>query len=762
MRKFTFGFLLIFLCFNLMAQDRAITGIVTDPSGKPLRDVSVVVKGTNTGTVTGADGSFLLTVPATARTVVFSAINLRPQEVAIGTGNVVNASLALADQSLQEVVVTALGVRREKRSLGYSVSEVNAEDLTRVPNQNVINSLNGKVAGLQVIASGGAPGMASRVVIRGGNKSFRPTGSDPLVVVDGIPISNVNDGNSNTVAGVATPNRAGDINPDDIESISVLKGGAASVLYGSRGANGVMLITTKSGKNRGGKPAITFSTTAGMDEALRLPHFQKTFAQGQLIGGVPTYAEGTSTSFGPRITGQTVNSTGAGGPITLRVFDPRADFLRQGLTLNNNLSFSQSTDRGTYFLSVGHSAQTSIVPNQEYNKANLRFNVSNNLTSKLTAGANINYIKSWGDVPYTGQDGNNPIFGLFNMPVTWDINGYGFEYPDGSQKNFRGGAFDNPLWSVNRSFYNTSADRFIGNVNFGYQLSPWINLTYKFGGDLSTDYRKAFRDLKTGGSPNGFLSNDDVFRQELNSTFLANFQRRLNKDIGFTLTVGHDFNQRTLRQIIQSVSSLTLPRVAHMSNGKDINPNVENLANQRLMGVLGDLQVDFKNYFFLGLRGRNEWSSTLPADNRSYFYPGVNGSFVFTDAFKLSGNVLSYGKLRGGYAKTARDAPPYNTIDVFTPAIFGDGFTSGITFPFGSVPGYTVSNTIRNPFLQPEFTKEFEVGGELRFLKSRLNLDVTYFRNVNDNNIVVVNISPATGATGSVLNTARSRTKGLN
>lgn len=761
MRKRTLILLgLLWLCTIAMAQDRTITGKVTDANGNPIANASVVVQNTKSGTTTKDDGSFSLTVPSNARSLVVTAVGMVRQEISIDSQTNYTVNLVAGNDNMQEVVVTALGVRREKRSLGYAVSEVSGEDLNKVPNQNLVNSLNGKVSGLQVISSGGAPGMGSRIVIRGGNKSLAGN-NEPLFVIDGIPVSNTNDGSANTVTGVATPNRIADINNEDIESVSVLKGSAASVLYGNRGANGVILITTKSGRTKGGKPVFTFTSTFGVDQALRLPDYQTTFAQGQLSGGVPTYAEGTSISFGPRITGQTVTSTGAGGPITLKAFNPREDFLRNGQIYNNNFSVAQSTEKGSYFLSLGHSRQTSIVPNQDYNKASLRLNLNNNLTSKLSVGTNLNYVRSWGDVPYTGQDGNNPFFALFNMPVTWDINGYGYQYPNGTQKNFRGGSFDNPLWSVNKTFYNTVADRFIGGVNFGYRVLPWMNLSYRLGGDLSTDHRVAFRDLFTGGSPNGALSNDNIFRQEITSTAMVNVDKRINEDIGFTLNVGQDFNQRTLRQILQSASAITLPGIPHMSNGKAFNPDQELQQKRRVIGAFGDLRLDYRNFLFLGITGRNEWSSTLPESNNSYFYPGVNASFVFTDAFKMNSSVLSYGKLRAGYAKTARDAGVYQIYDIYTAATVVDGFTTGITFPFGAIPGFTVSNSIRNPNLKPETTKEFEVGGEFRFFRNRINLDVTYFANNNENGIVNVDISPATGATGAVVNSGAIKAHGI-
>ncbi|GGH77372.1 TonB-linked SusC/RagA family outer membrane protein [Filimonas zeae] len=761
MRKLLLFMSLCLLTIQLCAQDRTVTGKITDDKGDPVANATVEVKGTRTATVTRPDGSFTIKAAANAVLVVKS-LGFEKIEYPVGTNSVATISLKTDQATLSEVVVTALGIKKDKKGLGYAITELKAGDVTNVPNQNVVNSLNGKVAGLQVISSGGAPGMGSRVVIRGGNKSI--TGDNqPLFVVDGIPISNANDGTANTVTGAGSPNRAADINPDDIESVSILKGSAAAVLYGNRGSNGVVLITTKSGKTKIGKPVVSISSTVGFDRALKLPDFQTTYAQGQFAGtpAVPTYAEGTSLSFGPKITGQTVASAAAGGNITLRAFDPRKDFLKTGVIINNSVSVSQATEKGSYFLSAGQSRQTSIVPNQDYNKASVRFNSTNNLSSKITTGINLNYIRSWGDVPYAGQDGNNPIFALFNAPVSWDLNGYGYVNPNGTQRNFRGGSFDNPLWSVNKTFYNTTSDHWIAAANVSYKALPWLDFTYRLGADILTDFRKSFRDINSGGSPNGYLSNNDVYRQELTSTFLVNINRKLTKDIGLSLVAGQDYNQRKLKNIAQTATALSLPGITNMANGKSFDPDYEYTSIRRLIGTFGDLRLDYKSYLYLGITARNEWSSTLPTNERSYFYPGANLSFIFTDAFGIDKKVLNYGKVRLAYAQTARDAGVYSLQNVYTLGGATDGFTSGITFPFGSVPGYTFSNTLRNPTLKPEKTTEFEVGGEFRFLDSRINLEATYFRNDNKDGIVAVDVSPATGATNATLNSGHVRSNGI-
>lgn len=767
MRRILLLFAMIMgLSFLAFSQTRTVTGSVLDETGAPVSYASVSVKGSNAGVSADENGKFSISANEGA-VLVFSAAGYSTVEMTV-KGNVVNAVLTKGETAtIEEVVVTALGIRREKKALGYAVSEVKGEQLSNVNNQNVVNGLNGKVAGVQVISSGGAPGQASRIIIRGGAKSI--TGSNqPLFVIDGVPISNDDDGSggSTEVEGVSTPNRVADINPDDIESMSILKGSAASVLYGNRGSNGVILITTKSGKGKSGLPVISFNSTVGWDNALKLPDFQTTFAQG--ANGI--YSEGGSRSFGPRIQGQNVYSTAKGDSVTLRTYDPRADFLRTGLTVSNNLSVAQSKENTTFFISAGHSKQTSIVPNQDYNKANARFNINNQVTEKFNVGANISYARTWGNASDLGQSGSNPFFALFNMPVSWNIKDYGYVRDNGTQINFRGGSFDNPLWTVNKTFFNSAADRLIGSINTGYKIAPGIDLIYRLGLDQLNDDRKSFKDINTGSFPNGALTNEVVNRQQITSTLLLNINKKLNQDIGLSFTGGHDFNQRKVKSLGQSGTALILPGIAHMNNVSAFDPDIEFLSKRRLIGLFGDLKFDYKNYLFLGLTARNEWSSTLPKKNRSYFFPGVNTAFIFSDAFNIDKDVLSYGKIRVGFAQTARDPEPYQVINTYVvpgytiAAGFGDGFVGGsapLSFPFNGIAGYTVNNVINNPDLKAETTSEFEVGAELKFLGNRIGLDFTYFVNKNKNGIIPTDISPASGATKFVVNSGLTEVKGI-
>ena len=760
--KWIYTLLIAFIVQFSFAQEKTITGTVTDANG-PVPGVNVVVKGTSKGVSTGFDGKYSIRAKE-GENLIFSFMGMNDVVKTVGTGSEINTKMSDESRQLVEVVVVAQGIKKKDRAIGYANTKVNSEDLTRVGNTNLLTSLGGKVSGLQTIASGGAPGQASRLVIRGGNKSITNS-NEPLYVIDGVPVSNSNDGNGNTVTGIGSPNRIIDINPNDIENVTILKGANGAVLYGNRGSNGVILITTKSGKTKSGKAIVEYNSIISMEDPLKLPDFQYEYAQGtnRLI-----YAEGTSRSFGPRITGQTVNSTAAGAirglgpqPIVLKSYDPRKEFLKTGLTYGNNISVANSNEKTNMFFSAGQNKQTSIVPNQFFQTFNLKFNGSHNFSDKFNAGLNLIYSENDGDLPFTGQDGSNPFFALFHVPTSWNLSEYGYERPDnGNQINFRGGSFDNPLWTVNKNFANSKAKRSIGSVNLNYTLTDWMKLTYRLGKDISVDNRKLFRDLKTGGSPLGRLVIDDVTREETTSTFLATINKTFKEKYSFDLTVGQDYNERKVRNTTFTGTELVLPKLTNTNNIKTFDPSDEFNSRRTLFGVFGDLTLGYNNYFFVNLLGRNEWSSTLPADNRSYFYSGVNSSFVFSELIK-SKNIISYGKIRAGLSKTGRDAPVYSILQPLAQGAIGDGFTTGIAFPYNGLAGYTIPNTINNPILKPEFTTEKEIGIEVKTFNNRLGLDFTYFENLNEDGIINLDITPSSGATGLIINSGKTSSEGI-
>lgn len=743
------------------AQEKTITGVVTDGNA-PIPGANITVKGNAKGVSTGFDGKYSIKAKE-GDVLEYSFMGMRTITKTVDKSNVINTILQDNTKTLGEVVVVAQGIKKKDRTIGYANTKINSEDLNRVGNTNILTSLSGKVAGLQTIASGGAPGQASRMVIRGGNKSI--TGSnEPLYVIDGVPVSNSNDGNGNTVTGVGTPNRIVDINPNDIENITVLKGANGAVLYGNRGSNGVIVITTKSAKGKTGRPNIEYTSLVSFEDALKLPEYQYEYAQ----GNVPTtYLENTSRSFGPRITGQTVLSAGAGAinglgaqSITLKSYDPRAEFLKTGLTYSNNISISAANEKSNMFFSAGQNKQTSIIPNQFFQKVNFRFNGNHNFSEKFSVGLNLTYSINGGDLPFTGQDGNNPIFSLFHVPTSWNLTGYGYQRPDGRQINFRGGSFDNPLWIVNKNFANSDATRTIGSLNLNYDISKSIKLSYRFGKDLSIDKRRIFKDINTGGAAKGRLELDDYTREETTSVLSAFISKKIKDDFSIDLTLGQDYNERKFRNTTTTGTELVLPGYANTKNVSAFDPAYEFNSRRTLFGLFGDLTLGYKNYLFLNGIARNEWSSTLPANNRSYFYSGVNTSFMFSEFIKNK-TLLSYGKIRAGISTTGRDANPYSIYDYVDKTQFGDGFTTGIEFPFGTLPSFTVPNTINNPNLKPEFTQETEIGIELKGVNDRVALDFTYFENRNTDGIIGLDISPASGATRAIVNSGATTSKGI-
>lgn len=768
--KLLLFFLLIITAQFSHSQERTISGTVLDNAGLPLPGASIHIKGTQIGTQTDFDGKFSIKA-SSEQNLVFSFIGMKTQEKpAISTN--LNVKLQEDAIELEGVVVTALGIKREEKSIGYATTKISGEELNRGNSQNLVNSLSGKVAGLQVTSSGGAPGQASRLVIRGGNKSLTNS-NEPLYVIDGVPISNNNDGNNiegnslldKNTTGTASPNRASDINPNDIATITILKGTAGAVLYGNRGSNGVILITTKRGSSKAGKPVIEYSSQIAADNALILPDYQTEYAQGS---DGETYQEGTSRSFGPKITGQTVTSSAAGaatgsGPqqIKLQVFDPRKDFLKTGLTYNNNVSLSNSAENYDMYASIGHSKQTSIVPNQDFQKFNARFNSNYKFSDKFSAGINLSYNDSKGNLPYLGQDGGNPFFSLFHAPVSWNLKGYGYEKPDGSQINFRGGAFDNPLWTTNKNSAISESKRYINSMNLAFDIAKDIKISYRLGNDFLRDERTFFKDIYTGGNPNGNLSYDDIQRQETTSTLLATINKSLSNKFKTTIIVGQDYNNRTFQQNIIEGTELILPGIKNTNNIKTFSPAYIYNSKRTLFGAFASINLSYDNYLFLDILGRNEWSSTLPKDNRSFFYPGASASFIFSDAFDIKSDVFSYGKLRVGASKTGRDADPYLTQAAYRKAQFSDGFTDGISFPFNGIPGYTVQNTISNSNLKPEFSTEYELGADLKFFNNRLTLESSYYRNINTDGIVPLDISPSTGSTATIVNSGKTTSNGV-
>ncbi|HEX8428647.1 SusC/RagA family TonB-linked outer membrane protein [Hymenobacter sp.] len=771
--------LMVGLSQQVAAQDRSISGKVTDrQTGEGLPGVTVLLKGTTNGVSTNSDGSFNLgNVPANGGTLVFSSVGYISVERALGTETTLNIGLATDSKQLSEVVVTALGQEAQKKSLGFSVSQVKAEELTQARQTNVVNSLAGKVAGVRVQASNGMVGSSSNIFIRG-LTTFNGS-NQPLFVVDGIPIDN--GGGTNALqGGVSNSNRAIDINQDDIETVSILKGPAAAVLYGSRAASGAILITTKRGATLGSKKqSINVTSNYNIVKVGRLPDYQNIYGQGNR-GNFNNIAQG---SWGPRVTGQTVtNFRGEQEELTINP-DVIENIFKTGSNFQNNVSLSGATERTRYFASYGNLHEVGVLDNNDLKRNTVTFNGNAQLTEKLRTGVNVIFSNSVSKRTPQGNQLSNPFFRTWFLPRSYDVNKYPFELPNGGQQvlNAAGGSAipsntwysndDNPLWTIKNNRYNDEVNRIVGNVSIGYDFTEWLSLDYKLGTDTYVQEIKQVNARDSRGtsiaSTNptliGNIRDETYTRRELSSYLNLTLKHNINEDLNLRLLLGNEINQRRDNDVGVTGSDIQVRGFDNITNTRTFIPF--GLRTQtRLIGFYGDLNVGYKDFVFLGLTGRNDYSSTFSKENRSYFYPGASLSFVFTEAIpSLKDNkIFTSGKLRGAAATVGREAPVYSTDTYFASTNNpSDGFGPAINFPFRGQLGQSLGNVGGNPNLGPEFTTTYEAGVDLSFFSGRLGLEGTIYNQQSKDIIFQVPVAGASGFTNIFQNIGKSEAKGI-
>ena len=760
-------FILLLIASSAMAQDRTITGTVTDTEdGKPLPGVTVKIKGTQTGTQTGADGKYAVKVNSSATTLEFSYLGYVAKSVTLGAGNVVNVSLASDSKALNEVVVTSFGIQRDKKMIGYSTTKINAEELTTSKSTNVTNELVAKVPGVRATGSGGAF-TGSGVIIRG-MTTF--TGSNqPLYVVDGVPIDN-GGGATPLQSGPSLSNRAVDINPEDIENIVVLKDAAATSTYGSRGASGVILITTKKGK-KNEKGTITVSSSYNVGNINRLPEYQNEYAQGSNgilnSGNVASPGSAVNTSWGPKIMGQAYTNA-YGQPSILTAYpDNVKDIFKQSYNFQNNISFAGGTDKSTFRVAYGNSTETYVIDNNKLKRNNITVNATTDITSKLTVGTSFTYTNSNSIRTLQGNQLSNPLFRGWFTPRSYDLTGLPFEDAFGVQTfPF---AEDNPYWTIKHNKYNDEVNRLVGNVNAQYKFNDWINADLKIGSDFYALQSKGFDEVGNRGGGftgatarliGGVIDRSNALRN-LTSYFTINAKKKFG-DFNLIGTIGNEINQNYSNNMSITGYDVVVPGFTNIKNTLSYDP-FQGSSKERLMGVFADFVVDYKGYLSLNLKGRNDWSSTLPSQNRSFFYPGAALSFLVTDAFPelKDGKYIDQIKLRVSAGEVGKGTNPYSTLTYYDKSSAGDGTGAEIIFPFDGLAGYTLNDGAGNPELTPEFTREISYGTEMSFFKGRLALDATYYTRNTRSVILSVPYSAASGVTSVVQNAGKLKTKGF-
>jgi len=766
---------LLVLCASLsaFAQSRVVTGrVVSADDGEPVLGVSILIKGTTTGVPSDIDGNFSISVPDENAVLVFRYIGFKVKEVRVGNQSKMTVNLESDERSLQEVVVTAFGVEKETRALGTSVTAVRNEELIRGRATNVANSLAGKVAGVRVQGSSGMVGASANIFIRGFT-TF--TGSNqPLMIVDGIPIDN--GGGTNALqAGVANSNRGIDINQDDIEEMSILKGPAAAVLYGSRAAGGAIIITTKKGRPGARKANVSYTSNINFAEVNRFPDYQNSYGQG--LGGNFLPAN-TPESWGPRIAGQQVtNFRGEQENLTAYPNNVK-DLFKTGMNFQNNLSVSGASNTGDYFLSYGNLNETGILDNNQLTRNSVTFNANNRLSDRLTVGVNMIYSNNRSQRTQQGNQLANPFFRSWFMPRSFNPFANPFERPDQTQRspanandlvadNTWYGNDDHPLFTINRNLYNDEINRIIGSVNLSYKILDNLTFTYRLGTDTYTEETKIVNARTSrGGSAaaqTGAITDQMFRRTETTSDAILRYSERFaDGEFGLSVLLGNQINQRSTRNNGVTGTNIQVIGFENITNTLQFNP-FGTTSQIGLIGAFGDISMDYRNTYFISFQGRNDWSSTFGRENRSYFYPSVNSSVVLTDAIPAlaDNSVVSFWKIRGGWALVGREAPVFSTDSYFSRQNLGDSFGVNMLLPFNGQLGQSLNLTGGNPNLGPEFTRSWEIGTDMRLFNGRINLDATYYDQYSYDIIFGVPVSGSSGITNQFQNAGSLSSKGF-
>jgi len=749
MRKtFTSIFFLCILLLGLssMAQVKTITGKITSSDdGGPLPGASIKIKGTNTGTSSNSDGSFTIKAPASSSILLISLIGYKTQEITVGNKTSINATLVPDAQELQEVTIsTALGITRQAKSLGYAAQSVGGSDLNYNHQPNLLNALQGKIAGATISSTGGGPGQGANIRIRGVNSIDPNISGDPLYVIDGVQIDNSTstvganpDGTAFGARGVT--NRASDINPEDIETINILKGGAATALYGLRGANGVVVITTKRGKQNG--VSVNLNSSYGFDEVLKSPDVQTEYTQG-VLGVYTNPPGGIGPAWGPTIAeAKLIDPTHPD-----QLFNNYDQAFGTGQQIKNSVSVAGGGDVVKFFSSVSQLYQKGMMPNTDNKNFSGRLNTDFTISPKFKASVNMNFTNSGGYTYSADRFGES----LAYWSPRYDVSD--FQNADGSQKYV---GTNNPIWGTANNRFKGDVNRFIGGLSLAYDPAKWLNFSYRLGFDTYNDNR-----VRTARGPmyaseamydnaQGFYGEYNTKFRTINSTFVATLTSKLTDDLTGTLRLGQELYDRKIKEVGTLGSILGVYDFFNLANAGVLTPS-QNSRQKRLVGYFGEATFDYKNYLFLTITGRNDITSTLPKASRSFFYPSASLSYVFSDQFKLP-KVISQAKLRLSYARIGKDASEYST---FT------GYTPYISLPTGT-GGLTIASNLGNPDLRPEFTNTYEAGLEMSFFKNRLGFDFTYYYSLSQDQIIQTQISSAVGYVTKSINAGDIRNRGV-
>ena len=752
------------------AQTRSVTGMVTDSKSQPITGAVIKEKGTTNRAISGTDGRFSIKITTAAPVLQVSFIDMADQDVTLGASNSITIKMETGDQDLGAVVVTAQGIVRSKRSLGYSVASVKSVDINETGLGSPINGLQGKIAGVQISAASSDPGASTRIFIRGIHSISQ--GTQPLIVVDGVPIANNSTNSTSLNGGFDFGNGLNTINPNDIESMEVLKSSAATALYGSRGANGVIMITTKNGSNSSAKKGlgVEYNGSATFSSVLRMPEFQNQFGQ----GWDNNHWLDENGSWGPefdgrdRVYGRVVDNSQLLAPYSALDNNVK-DFFERGVTLNNSVGVSGNNGASSFYASFSNVNADGIYPGAvDINNRNTISLKAQTKKDKLSVSGGVNVSMTEGKFVPTGQGGqgtyNNMMQTPRNMSIV-DMLNYNDKFYN-PEDYFTAYGVTNPYYVLNENGNDFNGRKIYGNIQTTYDIKENIKVLYRLGYDFNTNNIHNHRAILlpqgvNGGSVDdpGFVSEQASGTQEFNNDALITWKKEINPLVSFDLSGGMNINSRSSNSLFTSVDALDIPGFYNVQNSPNAPTIAESNTLRRQVNFFGLANLGYKNMAFLNVSLRRDQSSTLPVENSSYYYPSANLSYVISDGLKLP-KFIDFAKVRLGYGVTANDAPLYSFDRYYSQSSIYMPFRT-INFPLDGVNSFGIDNNLSNPTLAVERNKEWELGLDLRAIDSRLGIDVTVYSRLTDNMILFQAVAPSAGGTRQISNFADITNKGI-
>jgi len=779
------GILTLLLAFTVhfaFAQ-KTVSGTVSDETG-PLPGVSVLIKGTSTGTETDFDGKYTMTA-SEGDVLQYSYVGMETAFKTVGAASTYDVKMA-GSNVLDEVIITAMGIKKSEKSIGYASQSVKSEELTKVKSTNIVNSLSGKIAGVNITNASSSPGSSSRIVLRGVSSIYGDT--QPLVVVDGVPMDNTAYGNAASQGGgIDVPNGLADLNQNDIKDITILKGGPATALYGMRGANGVIVVTTKDGKGIGkedSKVGITINSGVQFDRISFLPTYQNSYGQG-IDSEYFEYIDGYGTTDS-HATGMGGRDESWGPPLDVGLefiqwnsFDGEAkpwvsapdgvkNFYNTGVILNNNVALEGGTEKANYRISLGAMNQTGIMHNTGYNKYNAGGNVNFKMSEKWNAGLSFNYIRTQSDnLPSLGYDTTNNA--TQTAQLVWAARQIDFnDLRDwqnlplvtvgnnaGAPLNWNQAYNNNPFWALEKNVNTLDKDRVLANINLGYKVLDNLTLSFKSGIDYFTSLNTSRAHFGTTGNQYGFYNETVRTRYGIDSNVILTYDTSIFEGLDLSLTLGANSYYNNYHRNYIDAPKLQVPGVFNISNTRDGVDRVitQGSTERKINSAFGMGSLSYNDYLFLEFTGRNDWASVLPIDANSFFYPSVTLSAIVSDMLGFDKSTVSFMKVRAGWAKVGSAGPlsPYSLNPTYS---FDDN-------PWGTTPVAYLPGTLWNPNIKNETSTEYEIGIDSRFFSNKLRFDFTYYDKTTEDVILPVPVSASSGFTNAWDNAATISNKGI-